>query len=68
MYNTIMQMSDVTLYAYNNKHGRKHGETIQKLWDLCDLEASFVISPDCKLLPDNKALLKYVIKQFLKVT
>lgn len=44
-------MSDVTLYAYNNKHGRKRGETIQKHWGLCDLKASFVISPDCKLLP-----------------
>lgn len=66
--NTIMQMSDVTPYAYSNMHGRKRGETIQKYWGLCDLGASFVISPDCKLLPNNKALLKCLIKQFLKVT
>lgn len=43
-------------------HGQKSGETIQKLWDLCDVGASFVTHPDCKLLPNNLTLLKCLIK------
>lgn len=46
-------MSDVTLYAYSSMHGQNRREAIQKHWGLCDLGASFVINPDCKLLPNN---------------
>lgn len=42
--------------------GQKSGETIQKFWDLYDLEASFVIHPNCKFLPNNLTLLKCLIK------